>query len=143
MYVGSLAGEDAAPSRRFTNTSGGYSQLVRWLNGQVDGPVYVVLEATCVHHLPLANYLGDQGVSVLVAKPTRHGPAASPNRTAYAPKATTSMRDRTLIRSDRGLKHNDWLLRSITGIGGSDAGGSPSAAVIGHRCAGMPDWLHA
>lgn len=58
-------------SRRFSNTPGGYQELLRWIDAKLEGPVCVVLEATCVYHLPLANYLSEQGVGVLVVNPTR------------------------------------------------------------------------
>lgn len=189
--------EEAVRPRRFTNTAGGYRDLVRWIDANTQGPVCVVLEATCVYHLPLANYLSDQGINVLVANPTRarrfaesqglrnksdsldsgslcrYGASLDLSRQRlYRPRSkiinqlkalldrSTQLekdlrrernrlekcafipdsgfqahsvrrlidllkaeiqeleRDmRTLIRSDPDLRHNDELLRSITGIG--------------------------
>jgi len=62
---------EGIPSRRFTNTPRGHAQLAGWIKAKSSAPVCVVLEATCVYHLPLANYLSEQGIGVLVANPTR------------------------------------------------------------------------
>lgn len=189
--------DEVVRPRRFTNTPGGYRQFADWIEANTTGPVCVVLEATCVYHLPLANDLSTRGIEVFVANPTRahrfaesqslrnkndsldagslrrYGASLAPaHRRVYRPDSkiinqlnalldrlvqlekdlrrernrlekcpfipnselqARSVRRiighleaevcelerdiRTLIRSDQRLKHNEWLLRSITGIG--------------------------
>ena len=60
-----------ARSRRFSNTRGGFADLVRWIEKHGDGTACVILEATCVYHLPVSEYLAEHGVQVLVANPAR------------------------------------------------------------------------
>jgi transposase len=189
--------DEVARPRRFTNSPGGYSQFADWIDAKTTGAVCVVLEATCVYHLPLANDLTDRGIDVLVANPTRaqrfaesqglrhksdsldagslrrYGASLDPERQrryrpdskiinqlkallnrlvqvekdlqrernrlekcSFIPDSEPQARSvrrvigqleaevreleqdiRALIRSDQRLKRNEWLLRSITGIG--------------------------
>lgn len=63
--------EHSSRARRFSNTPGGLVEFLRWIERHGDGAVCVVLEATCVYHLPVANYLSERGVDVLVTNPAR------------------------------------------------------------------------
>ena len=58
-------------NRRFSNRRGGFGALLTWINRIFDQEVCVVLEATGVYHLPLAAFLTDAGINVLVTNPGR------------------------------------------------------------------------
>ena len=57
--------------RSFANRRAGFESLVKWINHVIDTDVCVVFEATCVYHLPLAAFLAETDIKVLVANPGR------------------------------------------------------------------------
>lgn len=63
--------DERTSARRFANRTTGYQKLVNWIRASGYEDVCVVLEATCVYHLPLAICLTQQGIKVLVANPLR------------------------------------------------------------------------
>jgi transposase len=68
-----LAGPDRATLNAF-NTHSGWVQLQQWIEHQwgLDrAEVCIVMEATCVYHLPLADYLDSAGFKVMVCNPGR------------------------------------------------------------------------
>ena len=76
-------------NRSFSNRRGGFSALLKWINRVFDEEVCVVLEATGVYHLPLAAFLTDAGINVLVTNPGRaRAFAKSQNRKINSTRAT-------------------------------------------------------
>jgi transposase len=58
-------------NRSFSNRACGFAALLKWINQALDDEVCVVLEATGVYHLPLAAFLVEADINVLVANPGR------------------------------------------------------------------------
>lgn len=65
---------------RVPNQRKGFVSLLKWMRSRsknASEPLCLVLEATCVYHLPLANYMHQAGVRVIVTNPGRAAEYAS------------------------------------------------------------------
>lgn len=60
--------------KQFANRRSGFNQLLKWMAACYGDPpeeICLILEATGVYHLPLAAYLTEHGIKVLIANPGR------------------------------------------------------------------------
>lgn len=96
-------------AERIPNDKAGWQALIRWVEDLLSADraeVCVVMEATAVYHLQLANYLSLQGVKVLVCNPGR---AAEYGRSQNRLNKSDRLDARSLQRYGAGLEQHHWF----------------------------------